>query len=116
MSFIARNNKAPQSAIIPAIELDRMAREYQEAMRKTAELVKINAEREIMFGILRENFDLLLEENEMLRKMLNERDLRIKEVEKELKRLKRHKKGPSMNSGHRGHISHPEALDEADLV
>lgn len=109
MSFIARNNKAPQSAIIPAIELDRMAREYQEAMHKTAELVKINSERHKMTLILRENFDLLLDENEMLREMLNERDLRIKEVEKELKRLKKHKKG-------RVHNSHPEALDEADLV
>jgi hypothetical protein len=90
MSYTTTRNKsqAPQSAIIPVTELDRILDEYQAAMRKTAELVRINDERDRLFNVMKENFDILFEEVEQLKVEVSENMVLIDRLNKEIHRLK----------------------------
>lgn len=90
MSYLATKNKssAPQSAIIPAAELDRMSREYQAALCKTAELIKLNDERDKLFMAMKESFDILFGEVGLLKRELSEKMVLIERLNKEIRRLR----------------------------
>lgn len=94
-----KNKPSPQSAIIPVSELDRILDEYQAAIKQTKELVRLNDERQQLFTLMQENFDILFGEVELLRteaeklkKELVEKDKLLDDLRREIKRLKNLKK------------------------